>query len=103
MRAIFLSSTFAALVLAALPAAAQDARLLERGTYLMDSIVACANCHIQRDKGKPLFDRGLSGGMLFDEEPFKAYAPNITPDPETGIGNWTDAQLIKAIRRGASP
>jgi mono/diheme cytochrome c family protein len=103
MRSIILSGSFAALVLAAMPSSAQDAKLLERGTYLMDSIVACGNCHIQRDKGKPLFDRGLSGGMVFDEEPFKAYAPNITPDRETGIGNWTDAQLMKAIREGIRP
>jgi mono/diheme cytochrome c family protein len=90
--------------MASLPAIAQDSkRVLERGTYLMNGIVACANCHIQREKGKPLFDRGLSGGMVFDEEPFKAYAPNITPDPETGIGKWTDAQLGRAIREGIRP
>ena len=94
----------AALSVSALPAIAQDRKqVLERGTYLMNGIVACANCHIQRDKGKPLFDRGLSGGMVFDEESFKAYAPNITPDPETGIGKWTDAQLVRAIREGIRP
>lgn len=98
MRLIILAGA-----IATLPAFAQDAKLLARGTYLMDSVVACGNCHVQRDKGKPLFDRGLSGGMLFDEEPFKAYAPNITPDRETGIGSWTDAQLIKAIREGIRP
>jgi mono/diheme cytochrome c family protein len=92
-----------ALLFAAVPASAQDAKLLARGTYLMDSVVACGNCHVQRDKGKPLPDRGLSGGMLFDEEPFKAYASNITPDRETGIGKWSDAQLIKAIREGIRP
>jgi cytochrome c553 len=92
-----------ALMLAAAPLAAQDKRLLERGTYLMNSIVACGNCHLQRDKGRPLPELGLSGGMVFDEEPFKAYASNITPDPETGIGKWTDAQLAKAIREGIRP
>jgi mono/diheme cytochrome c family protein len=92
------------LALVALPAAAQDKKLLERGTYLMDSIVACGNCHVQRgEKGRPLPEKGLSGGMVFDEEPFKAYASNITPDPETGIGKWTDAQLAKAIREGIRP
>jgi len=90
--------------LAAAPAFAQDKKLIERGTYLMNSIVACGNCHVQRgEKGRPLHERGLSGGMVFDEEPFKAYAPNITPDPETGIGKWTDAQLAKAIREGIRP
>ncbi len=86
-------------------ACAQDnAALLMRGKYLMEGVVACANCHIARnDKGEPLYDKGLSGGMLFDDAAFKAYAPNITPDPETGIGKWTDAQLAKAIREGIRP
>jgi mono/diheme cytochrome c family protein len=96
-------SMFVVLCLVALSAQAQDAKLLARGTYLMEGIVACANCHIQRDQGRPLFERGLSGGMLFDEPPFKAYARNITPDRETGIGSWSDAQLVKAIREGIRP
>jgi len=84
--------------------AQDDAALLVRGKYLMEGVVACANCHIARnDKGEPLYDKGLSGGMLFDDAAFKAYAPNITPDPETGIGKWTDAQLAKAIREGIRP
>jgi cytochrome c553 len=69
----------------------------------MDGIVACGNCHVQRDKGRPLPERGLSGGMVFDEPPFKAHSPNITPDPETGIGKWSAAQLAKAIREGMRP
>ena len=90
--------------LAASSAAAEDKALIGRGKYLMDSIVACGNCHVQRgEKGQPLLDKGLSGGMVFDEAPFKAYAPNITPDAETGIGRWTDAQLAKAIREGIRP
>jgi cytochrome c553 len=94
----------ATLSVTAVSAAAQDSkRLLERGTYLMNGIVACGNCHVQREKGKPLPERGLSGGMVFNEEPFKAYAPNITPDAETGIGKWTDAQLARAIREGIRP
>lgn len=78
--------------------------LVERGKYLMNGVAACGNCHIPRgDKGQPLFDRGLSGGMVFDEPPFKAYASNLTPDADTGIGKWTDAQFIKAIREGVRP
>ncbi|WP_309680240.1 c-type cytochrome [Polaromonas sp.] len=84
---------------------AQKQTRLERGKYLMDGVVACGNCHVARgDKGQPLFDKGLSGGMLFDEpNVFKAYAANITPDADTGIGKWTDAQLAKAIREGVRP
>ena len=78
--------------------------LMERGKYLMEGPVACGNCHFARDdKGQPLLNRGLSGGFLFDEPPFKAYAANITPDRDTGIGKWTDAQLAKAIREGVRP
>lgn len=85
-------------------AAGPDAKLLERGAYLMNGIVACGNCHAQFDKeGRPLTALGLSGGRVFEEEPFTAYARNITPDPETGIGKWTDAQLVRAIREGIRP
>ncbi len=70
----------------------------------MEGVVACGNCHFVRgDKGQPLLEKGLSGGMLFDEPPLKAYAANITPDKDTGIGKWTDAQLAKAIREGVRP
>lgn len=96
----------AAIALAAQAAAswARDDALLMRGNYLMNGVVACANCHIARsDKGEPLFDKGMSGGMPFGDAAFKAYAPNITPDPETGIGTWTDAQIGKAIREGIRP
>jgi mono/diheme cytochrome c family protein len=82
----------------------QAAGSLERGKYLMESVVACGNCHLQRGpQGQPLFDKGLSGGMVFDEAAFRAVAANITPDPDTGIGKWSDAQLAKAIREGVRP
>ena len=95
---------FALLATSACAALAQKPALMARGKYLMDSVVACGNCHIARgEQGQPLFEKGLSGGMLFDEPPFKAWAPNITPDRDTGIGKWTDAQLAKAIREGVRP
>ena len=85
-------------------AMAQKPGSIERGKYLVEGIVACGNCHIARGpQGQPLFDKGLSGGRLFDEPLFKAYAANITPDPLTGIGRWTDAQLARAIREGVRP
>lgn len=77
---------------------------VERGRYLVEGVLACGNCHMQRGpQGQPLADRGLSGGMFFDEGPMQAHASNITPDPETGVGRWTDAQLAKAIREGLRP
>lgn len=98
--------TLSAVLVAGIGAAwaQKPAALMERGKYLMKSVVACGNCHYARgDKGQPLLDQGLSGGMLFDGPAFKAYASNITPDPDTGIGKWSDAQLAKAIREGVRP
>ena len=104
MRIPSLAAALSLLIAFSPAAVGQDAKLVERGAYLMNSIVACGNCHVRRDKDwRPQPELGLSGGMLFDEEPFKAYARNITPDPETGIGKWTDAQIIRAIREGIRP
>lgn len=86
-----------------IPAAAQDAAFLERGRYLVEVTAACGNCHTPMGPQGPLPGRNLAGGMVFDEPPFRAVAPNITPDPETGIGRWTDAQLARAIREGIRP
>jgi mono/diheme cytochrome c family protein len=75
--------------------------LLERGTYLMKGIVACGNCHTA--PGGPMAQHELAGGLPFKEGPIDAVSPNLTPDKETGIGNWTDAQLMVAIREGKRP
>jgi mono/diheme cytochrome c family protein len=88
-----------AFALAALPAAAET--LVERGAYLMKGIVACGNCHTM--PGGPMAAHELSGGQKFGERAFTVFAPNITPDPETGIGGWTDDQLVAAIRDGKKP
>jgi len=86
-------------------AAAQEAAaLLERGDYLMNSIVACGNCHSPRDEnGEFIEGMELAGGFVIEEPAFRAYAPNITPDEETGIGSWTDEEIIRAVREGIRP
>ena len=76
---------------------------LERGTYLMRSIVACGNCHTPQGPKGPIPGMELAGGLKIEEKGFTVYTPNITPDPETGIGKWTDAQIITAIREGKRP
>jgi mono/diheme cytochrome c family protein len=101
-----MSRISAGVVLAALAVlqAAHAAPSLERGRYLMRSVVACGNCHAARDeRGGIVAAKGLSGGQVFDDAAFKAVAANITPDPATGIGKYTDAQLVKAIREGVRP
>lgn len=81
--------------------APNGADLLTRGTYLMQGIVACGNCHTPRDaNGDFLADMELAGAFVIEEPIFRAYAPNITPDAETGIGEWTDEEIIRAVREG---
>jgi mono/diheme cytochrome c family protein len=76
---------------------------LERGRYLMNSIVACGNCHTPQGPTGPIPGKELAGGLLLDDEAFTVRVPNITPDRETGIGAWTDEQIIAAIREGKRP
>ena len=76
---------------------------LERGKYLMNSIVACGNCHTPQTPQGPAPGRELAGGTKFQEGFGVSYASNITPDLETGIGKWTDQQIILAIREGKRP
>ncbi len=82
---------------------AQAETPLERGSYLMNTIVACGNCHTPQTPQGPAPGRELSGGTTFNEGFGTAYAPNITPDQATGIGAWSDDQIITAIREGKRP
>lgn len=93
----------ALLLLAAWPARSQPADPLARGRYLVESIAGCGNCHTPKGPQGDLPGLTLAGGQVFDEAPFRAVASNITPDPETGIGRWTDAQIARAIREGIRP
>ena len=95
---------FAAIVGAAevLPAAAADQdELLKRGTYLINGPVACGNCHNARAKDMSFIPgKEFSGGFHIVDPAFDVYSANITPDKETGIGTWTDEEIIKTIREG---
>ena len=69
------------------------APLVARGEYL--ALAAdCKACHTARG-GQP-----FAGGRAF-ELPFGTlYTPNITPDPKTGIGAWSDAEFLRAMHQG---
>ena len=89
--------------LSALPAAAQSQ--VERGRYLA-SIGGCGDCHTPGHfLGKPDMARALGGSEVAFEIPGLGTftGPNLTPDKETGLGGWTDAQVIAAIRAGVRP
>ena len=77
---------------------------VERGNYLVNSILACGNCHSPRDaNGEIIKDKALSGGRVFSTPAFVVTTSNITPDPETGIGSWTDAEIKRALIEGIRP
>jgi mono/diheme cytochrome c family protein len=83
-------------------AQAQSA-LVKRGDYLVNGILTCGNCHSPKGPPAAIAGKDFSGGLTFDEPPFKVTASNITPDKETGIGKWSDADIKKAIVEGVRP
>lgn len=76
---------------------------VERGQYLVEVIAACGNCHTPQGPEGPDTTRKLSGGIPIEQPGFVAMPSNITPDQETGIGSWSDQQIIRAIREGVRP
>jgi mono/diheme cytochrome c family protein len=82
------------LIIAVVPAAAAD-DVLERGEYLFRA-AGCATCHTdEKHHGAP-----LAGGRALKTNLGIFYTPNITPDPETGIGSWSEADFRRALREG---
>jgi mono/diheme cytochrome c family protein len=92
--------------------------LLERGTYLVEHVLLCNDCHSERDwtryGGPPLPPFGAGRACMTRETksigirvtegqgnfPGVLCIRNITPDPESGIGSWTDGEIIRSIREG---
>jgi hypothetical protein len=77
---------------------------LHRGKYIANSM-GCLYCHSPHDWSKP--DEPIPSGMEgagqqlpYSDLPGRVVAPNITPDKETGAGNWSDDALARAIREG---
>lgn len=84
-------------------AASTDSSVIERGRYLVYGPAHCAYCHNSADKWAALEageEISLAGGYTF-ELPFGSiHTPNLTPDPETGIGRRTDGELARMLRHG---
>lgn len=79
---------------------------IARGKYLANHVTLCMDCHSRQTRtpeGLPT-EEGLGEGVeLFGGDfPGKVRVPNITPDKETGIGNWTDGEIVRAMREGVS-
>jgi mono/diheme cytochrome c family protein len=80
---------------------------LERGAYLASALTGCQDCHSQHDFNTP--DAAVTPGRAYAGAeivmkglPGRVVAPNLTADPETGLGNWSDDEIARAIREGIS-
>jgi mono/diheme cytochrome c family protein len=96
-------SAAAIAVLCVTPCAAETQ--VERGKYLA-SLGGCMDCHTPGYFfGKPDMARYLAGSEVGFEIPGVGvfHGPNLTPDKETGLGSWTDEQIVTAIQKGLRP
>ncbi len=75
----------------------QSQESIARGDYLVHA-AGCISCHLD-----PGGSEALSGGQALVSEFGTFYAPNITPDAETGIGSWTGTDFVRALKHGRSP
>ncbi|MEZ5933819.1 MAG: cytochrome c [Alphaproteobacteria bacterium] len=70
----------------------------EHGEYVL-AMGGCVACHTDEKNGGAF----LAGGRAL-ATPFGTFhSPNITPDPETGIGGWTTGEFVRALKEGLSP
>lgn len=75
-----------------------------RGEYLLRTVTGCTDCHTPLDPatGTPMMDKYLAGGQPYQGPWGIVYGGNITPDVETGIGDWTETEIKTAIVTGVN-
>lgn len=73
--------------------------LVARGEYIVRTLSVCGHCHAADPQADP--DGPLSGGMEFRNwRTGTIRAANLTPDSATGLGEWTEAEIVRAVRNG---
>jgi mono/diheme cytochrome c family protein len=78
---------------------------MRRGDYLVHAVGNCMECHSKYDnKAEPpvLLSKEGAGAVLGEVGGFRIIAPNITSDPDTGLGKWSDDAIARAIREGVA-
>ncbi|WP_323767647.1 cytochrome c [Marinovum sp.] len=90
-----------AMFLASLAGSAAAEGHMDRGAYLVTSLMACGNCHSPMGPEGPIADQALGGRLVEKNPQFTAIAPNITP--ASRVSEWSDAELGRAIREGLRP
>ncbi|MGA8386407.1 MAG: phosphomannomutase, partial [Pseudolabrys sp.] len=88
-RSVLFAVAFGIASASAANAQSASGDLIKRGDYLVNGILTCGNCHTPKGPQGDIMDKAFSGGLSWDEPPFKVTAPNITQDKETGIGSYT--------------
>lgn len=86
--------------------ASTDTAIIAKGRHLVLNTAHCVGCHSAANVDSIDFnnvDLPLSGGRMFDIGIGKVYSKNITPDMETGIGRYTDAEIARALYYGVRP
>jgi mono/diheme cytochrome c family protein len=79
---------------------------IARGKYLVESVTPCLTCHspIREEMGSAVIEATRGQGREFPMEGFpgRVITPNLTSDKETGLGSWTDGEILRAMREGVS-
>jgi mono/diheme cytochrome c family protein len=99
-----LFAVFVIAAMAAVPARAADAQT-ERGKYLVE-VGGCGDCHTPGSfLGHPDMARYLGGSDVGFAVPGAGVfvGPNLTPDKATGLGNWTEQEIVTAFTKGVRP
>ena len=74
---------------------------LRRGAYLVEALAHCGECHTPRNFAGAVDREMWMAGTV--DGPEGEIAPNITPDPETGIGNWSEGDIVTLLKDGLKP
>ena len=78
--------------------------LVERGEYLVNAVMGCDGCHSTPNTPPgPSPGRFGGGPQTWDTPWYTVKGTNITPDPETGIGKWSDDEIKRLMREGIRP
>jgi mono/diheme cytochrome c family protein len=88
----------------AAPAAMTPEEKIARGKYLV-AFAGCGDCHTPGAlSGAPDMERQLAGSEVGWSGPWgTSYASNLTPDPETGLGAWSEDEIVNTLRTGQRP
>ncbi|MEK7948047.1 cytochrome c [Pigmentiphaga sp. YJ18] len=83
------------------PAPAEPSEAWLRGRYLVQGLAHCAECHTPRNRlGAMALDAGLAGSLIGGQS---WYAPPLTGDRVTGLGDWTRQDIVDLLKTGIAP